>query len=337
MLTTDMTSIRYLCGFSGSDGALLISEHNAFLLVDGRYTTQARREAAFSEVIEYREKLEAIVAIVTSEGFEQLIFDPLLMLLDYYLTLKEKLPNTRLSPIKNVFGAIRTRKDPSEVSTIRRAAEIASCAFTRILKGLQVGVEERDLALELDYQIRSAGADGTSFNTIVASGPNAALPHARPSRRKLTLGDFIIFDYGAVHSGYCSDETCTVALGPVTNEQRLVYEIVKEAHDRGIDKIRPGVSCAEVDRTVRAHIESKGYGIFFGHATGHGVGMEVHEAPRLSQASEIILEAGMVVTVEPGIYLPEKWGVRIEDLVVVTESGCEPLSRVPKALTVVNS
>ena len=331
----DLQLIRYLVGFSGSDGALLLSGSHAILLVDGRYTTQAQQEATVHRVIEYREKMEGIATTSIQEDFRQINFDPATITLAQYLILKDRLPDTLLTPVKDRFGLIRIRKDQAEVATIRRAAKIASSAFNNVLKQIRAGMKERDLALQLDNLIRTEGAEAAAFATIVASGPNAALPHARPGERRLTSGDFIIIDYGARYSGYCSDETCTVALGPLSEDQNRVYAVVREAHDRGLEMIRPGICCKEIDRIVRSYIHERGFGEYFGHATGHGVGLEVHEAPRLAQTSETILEPGMVVTVEPGIYLPGQWGVRIEDLAVVTETGCDILTGVSKTLTIV--
>lgn len=331
VLLLNLHHIRYLVGFSGSDGALLITARDVVLLVDGRYTTQARRETAV-EVIEYRDQTEGIAQTFLRTKARELGFDAAAISYDRYQKLKSKLEATDLIPLTRELETLRSVKDETEIRLIKRAAAIASAAYESMLNSVRPGLEERDLALELEYKMRTEGAEAVAFETIFASGPNAALPHARPGDRKLAPGDLVVVDYGATFMGYQSDETCTFALGDIGSDQELIYSVVKEAHDIGLEKIRAGVVCKEVDAAVRDHIAKNGFGSFFGHGTGHGVGLEVHEPPRLGSFSDVVLEAGMVVTVEPGIYIPGKWGVRIEDLVVVKEDGCEILSRVTKEL-----
>jgi len=333
VLVLNLNHIRYLVGFSGSDGALIISDRDIFLLVDPRYTTQAQYEAS-AETIEYRDQIEGIAKTVLRTGANELGFDAAAISFDRYHTLKAKLGGIELVPVTGELESIRCIKDEDEIDLIRKAAAIASSAYVSMLSFVHRGIEERDLALELEYKMRAAGAEAIAFDTIFASGPNAALPHARPGRRKLAPGDFVVVDYGATFMGYHSDETCTFALGAIDPTQRLVYDVVKQAHDLGISMIRPGIACREVDEAVRRHIEANGFGDYFGHGTGHGVGLEVHEPPRLARNSDAVLEPGMVVTVEPGIYIPGKGGVRIEDLVLVRQHDCEILSQVPKDLRV---
>lgn len=330
-LVLNLHHIRYLVGFSGSDGALLITARDVVLLVDGRYTTQARRETAV-EVVEYRDQIEGIAQAVLRAQARKLGFDAAAISYDRYQKLKSKLEATDLIPLTPELESLRSVKDETEIALIRRAAAIASAAYESTLDSVRSGLEERVLALQLDYNMRMEGAEAPAFETIFASGPNAALPHAKPGTRKLAPGDLVVVDYGATFMGYRSDETCTFALGEINSDQKAIYAVVKEAHDIGLEKIRAGIPCKEVDAAVRDHIEKNGFGPFFGHGTGHGVGLEVHEPPGLGNRSDFVLETGMVVTVEPGIYIPGKWGVRIEDLVVVREDGCEILSRVPKDL-----
>ncbi len=327
----NLNNIRYLSGFSGSDGALLVEKERVVLLVDGRYTTQAGIETD-AEVSEYRNKAEGIVGAVFQSGLRIVGIEAEALSYPQYVSLKEKFGEVQLKPWVKELETIRSIKGPDEISCLRRAAAIASSALVSLFDFIKPGLEEKALALELDYRMRKAGSDGSSFETIFASGPNAALPHAKPGRRKVADGDFIVIDYGATSMGYHSDETSTVALGQIDDDQKRVYGIVKDAHDRALEGIRAGVPGRKIDQIARAHIAEQGFGAFFSHGTGHGAGLEVHEPPRIAESSDTVLEAGMVVTVEPGIYIPGKWGVRIEDLVLVMEDGYEILSRVSKDL-----
>ena len=334
VLLLNLQHIRYLVGFTGSDGALLVGDNVIFLLVDGRYVTQAKNETEV-EVIEYQDKMDGVAQIAVKSGLKKIGFDPSEIYHNQFEFLKAKLQGIELEPVGKEIETIRCIKDQNEIEQIRKAAGIASSAFLSMLNLIKSGVEERELALELEYKMKVAGAESAAFEVIFASGPNSALPHARPGKRKLDSGDFVVVDYGAKYRGYHSDETCTVGLGDVTKEQELVYSIVKNAHDKGLEKVRSGIACSDIDFAVRSVIDESGYGSFFGHGTGHGVGLDVHEAPRISKRSEMVLETGMVITIEPGIYFPEKWGVRIEDLVLVKQEGCEILSQVPKHLHVI--
>jgi Xaa-Pro aminopeptidase len=252
-----------------------------------------------------------------------------------YLKLQEGLPGVELRPLASVFHCLRAVKDEAEIAQIREAAKIAGEALAAVREMIRPGVREAEIALELEYRMRLGGAEKVSFETIVAAGSNTALPHATPGRRAIADGDCVMIDYGAVCGGYHSDETCTYIVGQASERQQEVYRLVREAHDRALGAIRSGVSCGEIDRIARACLEDAGLGGYFSHGTGHGVGLDVHEAPRLAAGREEILRAGMVVTVEPGIYLPGVWGIRIEDTVLVTEEGCEILTQTPKELTII--
>lgn len=334
VLFFDMRNIRYLVGFSGSDGALLVWENGVVLMVDGRYVTQAKGEARGAEIFEYSDKMDGIARVVTDAGLRSVGFESVAINFDHYLNLKGKLDGLVLKPISEEINSMRAVKDQDEIELIKKAVEISSQALASTLELVRPGIRERDVALELEYRMKGKGAEKVSFETIVASGKNAALPHATPGSRSIEDGDFVFIDYGAVYGGYHSDETCTFAVGSVTDRQKEIYGIVKEAHDRALDSVRAGVACREVDRIARNHIEIAGLGEYFSHGTGHGVGLDVHEAPRIFAKSESYLEAGMVITVEPGIYIPDLWGVRIEDMVLVEEDGCEVLTKMPKDLRI---
>jgi Xaa-Pro aminopeptidase len=333
VLFLDMKNIRYLTGFTGSDGALLLGRDNLVLLVDGRYTNQARKEAAGVDVFEYREKVEGIEAHLADRNLKTIGFESTAMTVYTYLKLKDRMGHAAFSPLSDNIAMIRAIKDDGEIDRMRRASEISFRALTDLRELIKPGVMEKDLALELEFRMGRYGADQVAFPVIVASGANAALPHAKPASRRLERGDVVMIDCGAVYEGYHSDETWTVVMGSGNDRQKEVYAVVKEAHDRALEAVRPGVPCRDVDRAARSCIEGKDLGTYFSHGTGHGVGLDVHEAPRIAATSDHILEAGMVVTIEPGVYIPNLWGMRIEDMVLVTENGREVLTRMPKDFT----
>ncbi|HTZ38729.1 MAG TPA: Xaa-Pro peptidase family protein [Syntrophales bacterium] len=335
LLILDLKNIHYLTGFSGSDGALLVGPGRPVLLVDGRYTSQAGKEAPGARVVLYRDKASGIADALAASGAERVGFEPAVMTLELYNALRRKAKRVRWESLQAELSSIRAVKDQREIESIRRAIRIAADALRSTLERIRPGVCERDIAIELEYAIRMKGADAPSFDTIIASGPNSALPHARPGKRKIRTGDFVVIDYGAVCRGYHSDETCTFAVGLGGRRFRKIYAIAKEAHDRALEAIGPGKACRDVDAAARGVIEKAGYGGFFSHGTGHGVGLDVHEAPRLSMLSDAVLEEGMVVTIEPGIYIPGSGGVRIEDMVLVEKGGGRVLTEFSKELQVI--
>jgi Xaa-Pro aminopeptidase len=342
LLFLDMKNIRYLTGFTGSDGALYIGSDCRILLVDGRYITQARAEAGGFEVRLYQGKMDGLVEVmgtdlksVPTQGCGVIGFEAETMTVATWTALKERLPGLTFRPLRQELEALRAVKDEEEIARIREAAAIAAHALNAVLERIRPGMTEREIAADLDDAIRRGGAQDASFPTIVASGENSALPHARPQNRTVRAGDLITIDFGAVFDGYRSDETCTVALGRADARQEQVYQVVKDAHDRAMEAIRAGVACRAIDAVARNWIDKQGFGESFTHGTGHGVGLDVHEYPRLAAQSEAVLEAGMVVTVEPGVYLPGLWGVRIEDLVVVQQDGCEVLSKISKEFRII--
>ncbi len=335
LLFLDMKNIRYLTGFTGSDGALYIGSDCRILLVDGRYITQARTEAGSFEVYLYQGKMDGLVDVISRHGCGVIGFEAETMTVATWTALKERLPGLTFRPLRQELEALRAVKDGEEIARIREAAAVAAHALNAVLARIRPGITEREIAADLDDAIRRGGAQDASFPTIVASGANSALPHARPQNRTVRMGDLITIDFGAVFDGYRSDETCTVALGRADAKQEQVYQVVKDAHDRAMEAIRAGVACRAIDAVARNWIDKQGFGESFTHGTGHGVGLDVHEYPRLAAQSEAVLEAGMVVTVEPGVYLPGLWGVRIEDLVVVQKDGCEVLSKISKDFRII--
>ncbi|MHB8771464.1 MAG: M24 family metallopeptidase [Syntrophales bacterium] len=334
LLILNEKNIRYLTGFTGGDGALLVGPDWLELLVDGRYVTQARGEAPGTQIVEFRSRVEGIAGVARRHGVGRIGFEAASLTVEEHLRLQGGLPEVGLEPVAGALQTLRVLKDQREIALIREAARIAAEALATVREMIRPGIRERELALELEYRMRRNGAEGVSFDTIIASGPNSALPHATPGSRAIQDGDCVKVDYGAVWEGYHSDETCTYVVGRPSARQEEVYRLVREAHDRAIGAIRPGVACGEVDRVARGCLEEAGMGGYFTHGTGHGVGLEVHEPPRLASGREELLQAGMVVTVEPGIYLPGVWGVRIEDTVLVTDEGAQCLTPSSKDFTV---
>jgi Xaa-Pro aminopeptidase len=329
-------NIRYLTGFTGDEAVLYLKGPVAVLIVDGRFTTQAKGEVIGTEILECRDKIEALCSILNGDDIGTAGIESAVMTVDMYNKLIDGgLGKVTLKPLAEKISEIRVIKDEGEIVRMRRAAAIAQAALLGIRDRIKPGVSEREIALELEYSMRQGGAEGVSFPTIVASGVNSALPHATPQDRRLERGDALVMDFGAVYQGYHSDETWTCFVEEAGDRQRDVYDLVGEAHDRALSAVRSGVSCSEIDRIARGCIEDGGMGAYFSHGTGHGVGLDVHEAPRLAAGSERILEAGMVITVEPGVYIPGLWGVRIEDMVLVKNDGCEVLTGMPKTLTLI--
>ncbi len=330
----NMNNIRYLSGFTGSDGVLIIGESRTLLLVDGRYITQAKLEVADAEIVEYKDKIKAIVQNVQQLALKYIGFEAGSIVVQLYNQLIRELPDQVLVPMGNELKLFRAYKDEAEIVLMKKAAEISSAAISALIPEIKAGFSEKDIALQLEIIARQRGADQLAFETIVASGENSALPDAGPTDRKIKRGDFIVIDFGVKYKGYCSDETCTFVFQELTDEQKNVYSLVKKAHDQAISVVRAGIAAAEIDRCAR-DVFGENYEKYFSHGTGHGVGLEVHEAPRLAPASLDILEAQMVVTVEPGLYLPGRWGIRIEDTILVKKNSCEKLTKMDKELIII--
>jgi len=332
ILFTNLTNIRYLCGFSGSDGVLLVTRDQAWFLCDSRYTTQAAGEVQGAEVREFSAKYEAICTLISDQNIRRFGFEAGHMLVSDFRLLSERLDGRELVGLGAALDAIRSRKDPDEIALLGHVAGLASASLGVVLGRLGQGIRESDLALELEIEMRRRGADARAFDFIVASGERGAMPHGRASDKVLQSGELVTIDFGAVKDGYYSDETVTVAIGRPSERAREIHEIVRQAHDRAIAAVRPGISCRDLDAVARDYIREQGYEPYFGHGLGHGVGLEIHEKPVLSPRSEALVEEGMVFTIEPGIYLPGFGGVRIEDTVAVTADGCVILTQAPKQL-----
>ena len=327
----------YFTGFAASDGVLLVTQEDAIFYTDSRYTEAAVRKLGEAYVRDSARLYEDLEAEFARQGVRTAAVENDRLTLAEFAKLQEKLPGvTFISDdlLANCINEIRSVKTDAEIEKILAAQRIAEQAYDYILGFIRPGVTEREIGLELDFYMLSHGADALSFETIAVSGVNTSMPHGVPSDKKVEIGDFVTMDYGAVKDGYHSDMTRTIAVGKVNDEQRRVYDTVLRAQLASLAAFKAGVSCFDGDKAARDVIKAAGYGDCFGHGTGHGVGVEIHEFPRVSPVSKAILRAGHVVTAEPGIYLPGKFGVRIEDMALITETGCINLTHCPKELTV---
>jgi Xaa-Pro aminopeptidase len=333
-LVTTITNVRYLSGYSGSNGLLVITPQKSFFLTDFRYWEQAKKEVRGSKIVfgerdlfDDLPKLDILKSRRAKLGFESENLNCAL-----YRRLKTLLPKALLVPTEKLVESIMVVKDHEEMRRIRKAVEITDMVFSQILNFIQPGITEQDLAAEIEYMMKKNGADGPAFDTIVASGPRSALPHGRASGRKIKEGEFVTLDMGALVEGYCADMTRTVIVGKARPKQKKVYQLVLTAQKKAIKSCRANLRCDRLDKIARDVIRKAGLGKYFGHGLGHGIGLLVHALPRVSSKSSEVLTPGMVVTIEPGIYIPNWGGVRIEDDVLITKRGCEVLTQSPKDL-----
>lgn len=334
LLVTHPPNLHYLCGFTGSSGALVLGGGRRVLFIDGRYTTQARAETEGVRVaLASGPLLEAAAAWVSRQGARRIAVEAQHMTLATRAAFARSLPKrVRLKPLDGLVERLRMVKEPAEVALLRNAVRLGSALFNRALKVIRPGVTEAEVAAEIEYAARRAGAQGMSFETIVAGGRRSALPHGKASSQPIPNKGFVVLDFGVILGGYCSDMTRTVHMGRAPRQAREMYEVVRKAQERALASVRPGVKAAEVDYAARQVLQEAGLGRYFTHSTGHGLGLEIHEPPRLGKNQTEVLEPGMVVTIEPGAYVPGRGGVRIEDVVVVTRKGCEVLTPTTKEL-----
>ena len=336
-LSLDAVTNSYLSGFSGSTSAIAVTLDRAIFITDFRYTEQARMEVTGFKLREATNSLtEEISTTVRHTGARKVGFEPDRLSFKSYQELREKLGSIELEPTPALVSNLRAVKDRAELDAIRRAAEIASRVIGEVPSMLREGISETDLAAELEYRIRKSGAADSSFDTIALFGERSCLPHGKPSTKRLKSGDLMMVDLGARVDGYNSDLTRTWVYRRIqTARAEEIYAIVQTAQQAALRAVRAGMSCAELDAAARSVIEKSGYGTNFGHGLGHGVGLEIHESPRISAKSTDRLEDGMVITIEPAIYIPGEGGVRIEDLVLVTRTGCQILTDADKSFAVV--
>jgi Xaa-Pro aminopeptidase len=337
LLVTHLPNVRYLCGFSGSSGALLAARHPVFF-TDGRYAEQASAQVEGARVAVVKGyPLAAAAAACVKSGIKRVAIESEHLTVAQLDAFQKALgKGVRVIRLAGAVEQLRVLKDADEIQLLRNAVELSSKLFRPLLRAMHSGLAESTIAAKLEFMARRAGAEGMSFQTIVASAERSALPHGVASAAKLPSTGFVVLDYGIVLDGYCSDMTRTVHLGEAPAEARALYDAVLEAQLAAIRVVRPGATAAEVDQAARREFKRARLDRFFSHSTGHGVGLEIHELPRLAARNDAVLSPGMVVTVEPGVYLPGKCGIRIEDMLLVTEDGNEVLTPVSKELIELN-
>lgn len=333
-LTSALPNIHYLSGFTGSNGALLISSHNTTLFTDPRYATQAPLQSDCAVKIAKGPLLAEVAKWIHRSKWKTIGFEQNRISFDDYAQLKSLLKGVILKPFASAVEDLRMIKSRDEIGTITASVRLNSIALEQALEQFKPSMTEVDLAAEIEYRMRLLGADKTAFETIVASSERSALPHAHPTNHPIQRDQLLLIDMGASVAGYASDMTRTYALGKLDPKIRRMYKAVLESQLAAIDIVKPGVSCAYVDRTVRAVLRGYGFDKLFVHSTGHGLGLEIHERPRVGRKERIKLRAGMVITVEPGVYQEGLGGIRIEDTIVVTARGCEVLTPTGKELVV---
>jgi len=329
-LVTHLPNVRYLCGFSGSAGVLGYARERFVFFTDGRYTEQARQEVTGARVVIARKAALAAAAQWAAGGRSRRVGVEA-----EHMTLSAragvaKFLGASLRPSQAMVERLRMIKEPAELESLRKAVEMGSSLFGTVVKAIRPGISEAAVAAELEYAARKAGAERMSFETIVAAGPHSALPHWRASAQPIPSTGFVVLDFGVILSGYCSDMTRTVWVGRAGRAARELYQAVLEAQSAGLQAVRPGATTGEVDNAARRVLQRARLGRYFTHSTGHGVGLEIHEAPRLARGQSELLQPGIVITIEPGAYIPGKGGVRIEDMVAVTETGHQVLTPTTK-------
>lgn len=329
MLVSGAANVRYLTGFTGSNGLALVFPSSAVFFTDPRYTLQASKEVSCDVRVVGGPLYAAAGTLIQKKRIRQLAFERTNIRYDQYESVAGF---AELTPVSGLIEDLRAIKSVSELDKIRRSVLTNSKAFEQSVRMIKPGMRESDLAGEIEYRMRRLGAEKPAFDTIVASGVHGALPHARPDATRIESGKLLLIDMGAMQDGYASDMTRMVHLGPVPRKTRETYRFVLEAQLAAIAAVRPGVSCHRVDHAAREVLQAAGLGKAFVHSTGHGLGLEIHEDPRLGKKSKTILKPGMAITIEPGVYLDGWGGIRIEDTVVVTETGCEILTPTPKEL-----
>lgn len=340
IVLTNEVNIGYFCGFFHSEGVMLITMNEAYLFVDFRYKEAAQNKAKACKVICFNKFYDELTNVIHNNNVNSLYFELSNISVARFNLFKNKLESKNIeclesNKIDSVISEIRIIKTQDEINCIQKAQQITEKSYLEVLNYLKPGVTEKQISARLEFLMKQNGAEDISFDLITITGSKTSLPHGVPSDDFVKEGDFFTFDIGAIYNGYHSDTTRTVAIGYATDEMTGVYNIVLEAQQKALKQIKAGILCSEVDFAARSVIENYGYGKYFGHATGHGVGLDIHEMPTVSYRSDTVLKAGMIITDEPGIYLPNKFGVRIEDMVLVTENGHKNFVSLPKELIVI--
>ncbi len=335
LLITDLANVWYLTGFRGSEGTVIFSPDQRWFLSDFRYQEQAAQEISGFRIKIFRNKLKEIKKLLSRLRVRRLGFEPSGLSFQLYQALKKELKGIRLVPLKKSLLEIRSVKDPDEIENMKKAVNIAEAALAQALLHFRAGIRELDFAAELEYQVRKMGSDWYAFDTIVASGWRGALPHGKATGKMIKKGELVVIDFGTICHGYHSDLTVTVSAGDPGKKARRIYQIVSQAQQLAIAAVKPGKTAKEIDQAARDYIVAQGYGKFFGHGLGHGLGLAVHEEPGINSRSLTLLQPGMAFTIEPGIYLPGKFGVRIEDDLIVEPGQGRVWSRSNQPLKII--
>ncbi len=336
LLVSFSPNLRYLSGFTGSSGNLLVLPEKTILFTDPRYQIQVAQETTCKVKISKGALVKDVLSAIGRLRLKRIGFEPARMTCDFYEALKSRLPmRASLQPVAGWVEELRMVKSADEIARIRRSVDTNSQAFEQAVAGVSAGMKEQDLAAELEYRMRRLGAEKPSFETIVAAGLRGALPHAQPTAAPLQSGDLVVVDMGAIQDGYCSDMTRMLFLGQPPAKVKRTYRAVLEAQLAGIDAVRPGATTVSVDRATRDVLKGHGLDKAFVHSTGHGLGLEIHEPPRIGKRDKKRLKAGMAITIEPGVYIEDFGGIRIEDTVIVTEKGCQVLTKTSKDLRLI--
>lgn len=334
IIINNLKNVYYLTGFWGSNGTVFISRDRQVLVTDSRYIVAAKQEVTGFEIRADRDELGLISGLVKDAGLKRIGFEDEISVA-YFKRMEGLFAGLELVPVTNFVQELRMFKDADEIAVIRKACSISDQAFADALDFIKPGKTEIEIANFLDFRMRELGAAGLSFDTILASGVNSSKPHAHPMHKPVELGEAITMDFGCLYDHYVSDMTRTIYLGHVSDEEQEIYNTVLKANQALIDQAKDGLGFREFDKIPRDIIIEAGYGDYFTHGIGHGIGLDIHEDPYFSQTSKEVIKAGMVLTDEPGIYLDEKYGVRIEDDILITETGCELLTLAPKELIVI--
>jgi len=337
-LVINLKNLYYLSGFDG-EGSLIITKSENLLFTDSRFTEQVQKESPDYEIIidvpsKKNARIDSLNKTLKKKNIKKIAFEANNLSYNDFKRYSKSFKSIKLIPEENTIEKIRMIKDKEEIIKLKKAGQIITETLKEVFKIIKPGVRELDIATELAYTMRKKGAQGESFEAIVVSGERSSLPHGKPSIKKISEGEFITIDTGANYQNYMSDMTRTIIIGKENKKQKEIYYIVLEAQKKALEFLKPGVKCKEVDSVARDIIKNKGYGKYFGHSLGHGVGLDIHEMPRVSANDDTILLPGMVITIEPGIYLPSVSGVRIEDTVLITEDGYEILTWFPKIMNI---
>jgi Xaa-Pro aminopeptidase len=334
LLVTHLPNVRYLCAFTGSAGVLLLSSKRSVFITDGRYRDQARVEVVGARVVVPRDSVLSVAAKeISNIGTRVVGIDSDHLTVATQTQLKRLLPRgVRMKSASGIIERLRMVKDADEIAIIRKAVTLGSALLHPAMKSIRSGATETSVAAEIEYAARRGGAEGMSFETIVAAGPRSALPHGVASQQPIPAKGFVVLDFGVILAGYCSDMTRTVHVGKVGSEDRRIYEAVLQAQLSAIAAVGPGIEVGNVDYAARSALRKAKLDKYFTHSTGHGVGLEIHEVPRVARGQKEVLQPGMVITIEPGVYIRGRGGVRIEDMVVVTDRGCDVLTQASRQL-----